>query len=134
MVDIVSAKVQQVVVFDQLHVDSFTVSQPRIDNPPRRVSLQVGSYGVDENGKRFYSPEIHDAEMSDFNRTLFEDYCVRHGKTPQQAYMTLLTHREVIKEAFQSGEMDELYLMAAFEFAVRKVVEMSGAFDITDIK
>jgi len=125
-------------VFNMLHVDKLTFSQdrPKFEYMPikRSVTIQGATYSIGENLEKSMSPQSLSATVQDLDLLLVDNYCQTKGKLLSEVPGDLAAAREYIITAYGTGEINDLHLMAAFELAIGRILELSGTIEIDKIE
>ena len=134
MPTIINPNVTEVVQYDKLHVDEFTIHHARSEGPPpRHITVRATAYGMNSKGKRVYDPQTYEEEVADFDPILLQLWCAKNKKSLNDAMATIQQYKVEMATKLATGEIDELYLMVAVEMGVAKVVEMLDIYDILEI-
>jgi len=134
MTVIVSSSVTQpAIVMDKLHVESFTLKQAKENDPKRIISMGVCLYGFDENGDKVFSNENIGVEDKDFDATVVTDY-ITNGGTLESFMVEYVTARTAINTEFAAGNISDAELMAYFELALARIVELHGKTSVSGIE
>lgn len=126
-ITIADSKIQPSLVFDKLHVDTFTLRQDRVNGVPKRRVESAGTrYAVDSNGDKVYDGNSYQVNVSDFALIAVNEYIANNpGATVTDAMTAYGVALAAVASELSTG-IDTFKLMAYFEAAVGRVYELTG--------
>lgn len=126
--------VTEVISYNNLHVDEFTIRHARSTKaPPRNIIIRATAYGTNSKGDRVYDPQTYEEEIADFDPILLQEWCQKNQKSLTEALTKIQQYKVELATKLATGEIDELYLLVAVELGVAKVIEMMGIYDLVEI-
>ena len=124
---------QPQVLMDNIHIESFTFTQPLIDNPKRKIAMAFSRYGIDPEGNRVFSKESTGLLDDDMDSTVVTA-ALTSGQTIEQFTAEYIAEKTAVATEYAQGGITDTKLMAYFELAMARVAELNGKLTIASVE
>jgi len=128
-----NTKTQPAVTMDKLHIDSFTLQQDRVMDSKKKIGMAGVLYGCDENGDCVFDRETFSIADTDINTTVAMA-AVAGGQTIEDFMATVVASRAAVTAEIANGTLDDAKLMAYFEAALGRILELHGKITLSSIE
>ena len=130
---VTTTKTQPAVVMDKLHVDSFTLTQQRCLESSKTIGMSAVLYGIDEEGNCIFDKETIGVSDTNVDKTILMD-AEANGITPVEFMGLLATAKAEVSAEIAAGTLNDAKLMAYFEAALGRILELHGKIGIDSVE
>jgi len=124
---------QPAVLMDSVHIDRFVFEQKRVQSPVRAISVGFCMYGFDENGNKVYEEKSRTVIDPNMDNTIVKA-AIAAGQTVEEFMADYTYQKSAITSEYLNGAISDAELMAYFELAMARVMELDGKIDISGIE
>ena len=128
-----NTKLQPAITMDKLHIDSLTFRQVRENSPKRVFGIAGCLYGIDVNGDKCFDSESFSMSDGDMDTTIVTAAVVG-GSSPEEFEAEYIAAKITINDSIATGTMSDAKLMAYFEAALGRMLELHGKVDISGVE
>lgn len=128
-----STKTQPAVVMDKLHIDSFTLTQKREMASKKVIGMSGVLHGCDADGNCVFDSETFSVSDTDIETTVAAA-ALAGGATIEEFMATVVTARADVTAEIAGGTLDDAKLMAYFEAALGRILELHGKITISSVE
>jgi len=130
---IANTKTQPAVELNKLHIDSFTLSQERVNGSKRTIGMSGVLYGFDADGNMVFDNETFGVSDTDIDSTIVAA-CMANGETVEEFMTTYAEAKAEVTAAITGGTLCDARLMAYFEAALARILELHGKVDLSGVE
>jgi len=127
---VINAKVQPAVTMDKVHFNYFTIKLKQETTPKRVIQLSYTLYGVDGEGESVFDKTANSVSFEDFNMALL----VASGKDPATFMVDYAAAKAEVSAEFADPGISDEKLMAYFEIAMGRILEIDGDITISSVE
>ena len=132
-VTVSNTKTQPAIVMDHVHIDSMTFKQARENDPKRVIGISAVLYGLDAEGNKVFDKETFSISDTDFDTTAVTDH-LTSGGTLEEFMLAYAAAKADVNAAIAAGTLSVPELMAYFEAALGKILELHGKISISGVQ
>ena len=128
-----NTKTQPAVVMDKLHIDSFTLTQARDSESKKIIGCSGVLCGDDADGYRVYDRETFTVSDTDIETTI-ATAALAGGMSIEDFMTSVATARASVSAHITAGTLDDATLMAYFEAALGRILELHGKIVVDKVE